>query len=187
MKVRHKVVRMLAVGASAAAVSLIGGGAAHAAQVTTTPVTPFAGVFNSIRNVGNNGSKCLQPEFPVVNAKVVQEPCDASNPAQGWQSLQVGTNHYRFINQGSGLCLNAFTAAANGSPMGLSACRNVSNEEFNTHTSLPDVVSLESRIGFRNTGFCIDVPGGRADNGLQMQLFRCNGSLAQRWVVGFDA
>jgi ricin-type beta-trefoil lectin protein len=171
---------------SAAAVSLAvalfvpGGGVAQAAP---TQVAPFAGVFNPIRNVGDN--KCLQPVSPVESSPVVQATCDGGL-AQGWQAVQVGTNHYRFVNQLSGLCLFAFSPPArNGNPMGLALCRTVSNEEFNAGTSLPNVVALESRMSFRDSGFCLDVPGGRADEGLQMQLFQCNGTLAQRWVVGF--
>lgn len=182
---RFRVVSMLSAVVMSAAVSILGygGGAAQAAPAPVEQSTPRAGVFNPIRNVGNN--KCLQPVAPVVSSAVVQQTCDGS-VAQGWQFVQVGTNHFRFLNQLSGLCLFAFSApAGNGDPMGLNTCRDVSNEEFNAGTSLPNVVSLESRSGFRDTGFCLDVPGGAATDGLQMQLFRCNGTLAQRWVVGF--
>ena len=177
---RFRVVSMLAAVVMSAAVSILayGGGAAQAA-----PNTAFAGVFNPIRNVGNN--KCLQPVAPVVSSAVVQQTCDGS-VAQGWQFVSLGSNRFRFINQLSGLCLFAFSPpATNGDPMGLNTCRDVSNEEFNAGTSLPNVVILESRVGFKNTGFCLDVPGGTATDGVQMQLFRCNGTLAQRWVVGF--
>jgi hypothetical protein len=44
---------------------------------------------------------------------------------------------------------------------------------------------LESRVGFRDTGFCVDVPGNEATDGLAMQIFKCNGTDAQRWLVGF--
>ncbi len=182
---RSKLISILSAAAvSMATLVVLGGGVAQAAPDPTMHVMPFAGVFNPIRNVGNN--KCLQPTVPpVVSAGVVQAPCDGSL-AQGWEFTQVGTNHYWFTNQLSGLCLFAFgDPAGNGNPMGLNTCRNVSNEEFNAGTSLPNVVSLESRTGFRDTGFCLDVPGAQATDGLQMQLWRCNGTLAQRWVVGF--
>ncbi|MCB5178919.1 ricin-type beta-trefoil lectin domain protein [Streptomyces antimicrobicus] len=29
---------------------------------------------------------------------------------------------------------------------------------------------------------CLDVPGGRTDNGNQLQIWDCNGSKAQRWL-----
>jgi hypothetical protein len=69
--------------------------------------------------------------------------------------------------------------------MGLNNCRDVSNEEFNTGRSLPDIAPLESRTGFKDTHFCIDVPGGQTADGLQMELRPCNGTLLQRWIIGF--
>ena len=72
-------------------------------------------------------------------------------------------------------------------PAGLNACRTVSNEQFDTHANLPNIVELESRTGFSDSGFCMDVPGASKTPGLQLQLFDRNGSLAQRWVVGFTS
>ena len=168
----------------ALAVAFLGVSGAVAQAAPAAHAKPLVGVFNPIRNVGNN--KCLQPVSPVVSSPVVQEPCDGSL-AQGWEIVSLGSNHYRFLNQLSGLCLFAFSPPpTNGDPMGLNTCRTVSNEEFNAGATLPNVVSLESREGFTDTGFCLDVPGGAATDGLQMQLFQCNGTLAQRWVVGFQ-
>jgi hypothetical protein len=166
---------MLAIGLAA----LLTGGAAQAASVG-----PFSGVFNPMRNVGNG--LCLQPDVPVDGARVVQQDCDANNLAQGWQFKQLATtNRYEFINQLSGLCLSVFIAPANGSPVGLQKCREASGQQFNSSATLPNVVTLESRFGSSNTGLCLDVPGGLSTRGLQMQIFGCNGTLAQRWVVGF--
>ena len=182
---KFKVVSVLSSTAVFVAVAFLayGGGVAQAAPAPAGHVTPFAGVFNPIRNVGNN--KCLQPVVPVEQSGVVQEPCDGST-LQGWQFVSLGSNHYRFVNQASGACLSTFSPPPNnGDPIGLQMCRNVSNLEFNAGTSLPNVVVLESREGFVNTGFCLDVPGASSQDGLQMQIFQCNGTLAQRWVVGF--
>jgi Ricin-type beta-trefoil lectin domain-like len=179
-------------GFAAAAILLAGAGlaatttGAKAQSASATSITPFAGVFNPIKNVGNG--MCLQPAngSTADAAAIVQEPCvRGGSPAQSWEDRQVGTNHYRFINQASGLCFDAFDGALNGGRLLQGECKSISNEEFNTGKELPDVVSLESRVGFRNTGFCIDVPGAQATAGLAVQIFRCNGTLAQRWVVGF--
>jgi hypothetical protein len=188
---RSKFIRMLVcAGMLTAAAVAQGGGVAQATPDSHMAVKPLAGpgVFSPLRNLGRSlgPNMCLQPVSPVVSSPVVQQHCDGSL-AQGWQFIQTGTNHYRFLNQLSGLCLFAFIdPAANGNPMGLNTCRTVSNEEFNAGRSLPDIVSLESRTGFRDTGFCLDVPGGASTDGLQMQLWQCNGTAAQRWVVGFE-
>jgi hypothetical protein len=156
------------------------------ASASSTSVTPFAGVFHPIKNVGNG--KCLQPaggstaEF----AAIVQVPC-TNSIAQGWQYTPAsGSNHYRFVNQLSGYCFDAFDGTFNGARLLQGTCVPISNEEWNTGAPLPNVVSLMSRVGFRDTGYCIDVPGAQATDGLAMQMYRCNGTLAQRWVVGFN-
>jgi hypothetical protein len=152
-----------------------------AKSVSAGVVTPFAGVFHPIQNVGNG--LCLQPTSFDDGAPIVQLDCNSSI-LQGWQFIQLATNHYRFLNQ-SGWCLDTFGPAANGTPMVQGECKPISNEEFNTGASLPNVVILEARVGFRDTGFCVDVPGAQNTRGLAMQIYRCNGTLAQRWVVGF--
>lgn len=158
---------------------------ASAQPAPNTSVAPRVGVFNPIKNVGD--SECLQPigGSTALFAAIVQEPCNGS-AAQGWQFLKVATNHYHFLNQNSGLCFDAFDGVFNGARLLQNTCANISNDEWNTGATLPDVVKLESRVGFRDTGFCIDVPGGAATNGAAMQIFGCNGTLAQRWVVGFS-
>lgn len=169
--------------ATAAAVVAGGGTAAQASSASAGHVKPFAGVFNPIRNVGDN--LCLQPVNPVPNSPVVQEPCDGS-AMQGWEYIHDDTHFgWWFVNQASGACLNAFIKAENGAPIGLDVCSAVSNEHWDPTNTLPNVVSLISRIGGRDNGFCLDVPGAANTPGLQMQLWGCNGTLAQRWVVGF--
>jgi hypothetical protein len=159
------------------AASLTGGTA------QATPAGPLSGVFNHMKNAGNN--LCLQPDVPVDGGRVVQEDCDANNLAQGWQFLRLTTKRYEFVNQLSGLCLSVFVAPADGSPMGLQRCREASGQQFNSSDTLPHDVTLESRFGFKDTGLCLDVPGGLSTRGLQMQIFGCNGTPAQQWVVGF--
>jgi hypothetical protein len=177
-----------AVALTAAAVAGTGVAAAQAAPTPASHIRPLAGVFEPIRNVGNN--LCLEPVTPAgPNSPVVQMPCAQPGTdeavLQGFETQQISGTTYKFVNQKSGACLFAFTKAQNGAPMGLDTCRTVSNEEFDAHTTLPNVAELESKIGFSDTGFCMDVPGATTNTGVQLQLFSCNGTLAQRWVVGF--
>ncbi len=186
MQARSKIFRGLLMGALAAVLSAAGAGAATAAQATTTSVTPFIGIFHPIRNVGHS-DLCLQPQSTDEFAAIVQEPCDGS-AIQGWQDRQIGTNHYNFINQASGECMDAFDGAFNEARVLQSQCSGSvgnSNQQWNTAATLPAVVSIMSRVGFRDTGFCVDEPGQQAIPGLAMQIFGCNKTLAQLWIVGF--
>lgn len=185
MKLTRKSLGLVAPAVALAAGALVAGTgtAAQASTVSAGHAKPFVGVFDEIKNVGNN--LCMQATQATPNVPVVQEPCDSTNPLQGWQFTQISGNTYGFLNQGSGACLFAFVGAQNGAPMGVDTCRKVSNEQFDTHASLPNVTELESKIGFSDTGFCVDVPGATTNPGVQLQLFTCNGTLAQRWVLGF--
>jgi hypothetical protein len=161
---------------------------ATAAHAQSAPVSPqLGGVYHAIKNSGDG--LCLEPsgQSTAVGAAIVQQPCVTSGTeslAQGWQYVKTATNHYKFVNQLSGLCLDV-RQKVNGSPMIQWGCATISNEEFNTGTSLPAVAKIESRIGWTDSGYCLDVPGAEATPGLGMQLWQCNGTPAQVWVNGF--
>lgn len=148
----------------------------------------IGGAFHWIRNSGNS-NLCLEPQglSTDAGAPIVQEPCATTGTesiAQGWEADKVGTNHYKFRNQLSGLCLNA-NQLVNGGAVFQWPCASISNQEFNAGTSLPAVAKIESRIHFNDSGFCIDEPGAQGTLGLAVQLWRCNGTPAQIWVNGF--
>ncbi len=120
--------------------------------------------FHEIRNVNDN--LCLQPANTVFGAHIVQEPCNGSS-TQGWEHLDNGDNVSRFLNT-DGFCIFVTgNTLANGVPVLQENCESagedtVSNAEFFHATKLPDVVELRSRLHFKNSGFCLDVPGGSA-------------------------
>jgi Ricin-type beta-trefoil lectin domain len=150
---------------------------------------PFAGEFHQIRNVGSN--LCLQPKDgnPNFDTPIVQEPCNGSS-TQGWAALNMGNNHYRFLNP-NGWCINVGGELADGVRVQQDECAapgqdTVSDAEWNAGARLPQVVTLRSLLHGADNNFCLDVPGGRADLGSVIQVWACNGTLAQRWVVGFD-
>jgi hypothetical protein len=164
--------------------SVVGVTGASAQAPSTHPITPFAGEFHPIKNVDSN--KCLQPQSPTFRAPVVQVTCNGSS-AQTWAALNMGNNHYRFINSndGGGLCLWVDDNPMNGAAVLQDECAvpggtSVSNAEWNTGTTLPDVVRLRTLVNFRDHNLCLDAPGG-----LAMQVRTCSSSLTQRWVVGF--
>ncbi|MFL6076791.1 MAG: RICIN domain-containing protein [Mycobacteriales bacterium] len=183
------------IGGAAAALLMAGlslGVTASAADARPAPagaVHPLDTQFHQIKNTGSN--LCLQPDSTIATAAVVQEPCDGGF-LQGWQfNVDGGTNHFYFVNQATGFCLDAFDGAFNGARVLNNDCgflkptETISNDEWNTGQSLPAVTKIESRVHFRDTGFCMDVPGGSHDAGVALQVFSCNGTPAQIFVVGF--
>jgi ricin-type beta-trefoil lectin protein len=178
--IRGKIFGMLSAAAVAIAVSTAGGGAAQAQGGTALALD---GNPHPIVNPGNH--LCLQPEGGSLDvASIVQMPCDGS-AAQGWFPLSLGSNRYQFANQASHLCFDAFDGAFNGARLLQNQCAPISNDEWRSNRTLPDLAILMSRVGFRDTNFCIDVPNNDPTPGLAMQLWQCNTTDAQKWVVGF--
>jgi hypothetical protein len=161
---------------------------AIALLATVGPATAVGVVFTRIQNQGN--LKCLQPENESQEefARIVQVTCTQTGNrafAQSWQRIDLGNNRFRFQNQLSGFCLDAFDGAFNHARLLQGTCVPISNEEFRTSATPPGLVTIQSRVGFRDTGFCIDVPGASTQEGLAMQIFRCNGTVAQGFFHGF--
>lgn len=172
MKIRTKVFAAVSAGLLAVGMTVLGAGVAHAADP------------HPIKNV--NGL-CLEPLDKSVElfASIVQVDCDGS-AAQRWSAQGFGgTNRWQFANEASHLCFDAFDGAFNEARLLQNQCAPISNDQFKSSRSLPDVVTLMARVGFRDTGFCIDVPGNASTRRLAVQLFQCNNTDAQKWLVGF--
>jgi len=173
---------------SVAVLAMATGASAQPVPVKTA-IVPFAGQFHPINNAGNP-SECLQPLTSDFRAPIVQRPCDGSM-AQGWavDPAPSGGTHYRFLNP-DGWCIST-DSLTNGSPILQDECAvpgrtTVSNAEWNASATLlanrVTEVTLHSRLGFVNSAHCLDEPGGLAGNS-NMQIFACNGTNAQNWLI----
>jgi hypothetical protein len=155
-----------------------------AAAAKPQPVAAFAGVFNPIKNVGTG--LCLQPQGGGGGEVViVQERCVPNSLTQNWQWRQVNGSVYQMINQLSGLCVYMNGPVAARSPLIQAGCTTVSNEKWKPSGTPPDVVSIQSYAGNRNTNLCVEAENASTAAGARTWIQTCNGSLAQRWIVGF--
>ena len=128
---------------------------------------------------------CLQPINPAggAGAAIVQQPCSAGNQAQNWAPVNTAGNTYEFVNQVSGMCLDARGGAAVHTPIQQWPCGNISNEHWTWTHSFPDAFwPLPSQVA-GSSGFCLDVPGASTQAGLGIQLYTCNGTPAQAWAI----
>jgi hypothetical protein len=143
-------------------------------------------LFVKIRNFQTN--KCLEPASSLDTAAVVEMTCTDVEPEaslQVWKMHQVATNHYQVKNAVTQFCFNAFDGAFNGGRVLQTECKSISNEEWNMGRQLPAITKIESRERFRDTGICIDLPGGgQAQDGTAVVLFQCNGTQSQAWAMG---
>jgi hypothetical protein len=128
--------------------------------------------------------KCLQPagESLDAGAPIVQMPCNRSD-AQTWFLKDLGNHVVRAQNLRSGLCMDAFGGATNGTPIVQWPCSGISNQKFQASKTMPEIVTLRSRVA-GTSSHCLDVPGGQQGDGLAMQLWVCNGTVSQLWGAG---
>jgi hypothetical protein len=125
---------------------------------------------------------CLQPinKSTEQGAAIVQVVCDAT-AAQVWILVNVGNGNFHVMNALSGLCLDARGSATNHTPVQQWTCNGITNENWEMDGG-GFSVNFRSRVsGSRNT--CLDVPGGQTTPGLAMQIYSCNGTASQLWLV----
>jgi hypothetical protein len=152
-----------------------------AGMTTASPAYADDSFARSLRNTGND--KCLQPLNASMDAGVpiVQEPCDGSR-AQEWGFMTLGGTTFRMLNHETGLCVDAQGNNTNGTPIIQWPCATISNETFDSGVELPGEVTMTARVSGTHS-HCIDVPGQGTDDGLAVQLWSCNGTVAQAWQV----
>jgi hypothetical protein len=171
--------------------------ASPAAKVDQTGVdtaeldaSPGAGT-NGVNGFGHlrlsNTNLCVQPSS-IDGARLQLRGCTSST-AQNWLlSSLPSTSDYRIFNQASGLCINnASEPTQNGGNVTLGECnifgtsRPVSNAQWHP-SSTAGLASFQSKI-IGSSGFCIDVPGGNAFDGAMLQMYSCNGTPAQLFII----
>lgn len=178
MRLSRKLGGLLAAGMMAAGVT--------AAAAPARASTPY---WEIITLVSDNGAtvECLQGDLGgPLGSSVTQHFCDPTftNAHQLWLPISTGGDGYKFQNVATGLCLEARGGAANGTLVPLWDC---SSTESNTHWAwdppagtfpFPNASEIKSRVS-GSTGYCLDIPGASTAIGLQMQIYRCNGTAAQ--------
>lgn len=127
--------------------------------------------------------KCLAPHLESFEdgVPIVQVPCNGS-PFQRWDFIDRGNRVFQIRNAVTLKCMDAFGGAVDGTPVIQWPCAGTSNQRFQASRNLPDFVTLKSRVAGTST-HCLDVPGGRPDENLALQIWRCNGTAAQSFGV----
>jgi hypothetical protein len=158
----------------------------------TGGVTPNAiGQFHLIRLA--NTQLCVQPQGgSTADVELELHQCSPTAPAQNWLFSQKTSNDWEIINANTGNCVynNVPPPLFNGSvPIIQGGCnifgtdRPASNALWKP-THVIGLTQIMSRLQGRDTGFCIDVPGGNAFDGATLQNWQCNGTPAQAFIVG---
>ena len=151
---------------------------AIAFQVPPTP----QGLIAPIAMRTDLNQDCLQPlnKSTVQGTAIVQETCGGL-AEQVWIIINVGNGNFHFMNALTGLCLDARGSAANKTPVQQWTCDTISNENWEV-VGPAFTVTLKSKVSGA-TNFCLDVPGGQTTAGLGMQIYGCNGTRSQIWLI----
>ena len=164
---------------------------APAAPASAGTVAPYYRI--GMAPQGGALSLCLQGNLGgPLGSTVTQQNCnpDLTDASQLWLPISLGGNIYKFQNIGTGRCLEARNGAVNGGAVDLWDCTSgESNERWYWPPSttagrspFPGLNPIQTRVS-GSTGFCLDVPGAQITPGLQLQTWRCNGTLAQQFLV----
>ena len=104
--------------------------------------------------------------------------------AQTWTRQPPNGKVFHFVNSQSHMCLDAAGGAANGTPVIQWPCNNISNENWQTGRLFnqlpPTFPSLISRVS-GTSSHCLDMPRADPTVGNAMQIYVCNGTVAQQW------
>jgi hypothetical protein len=143
---------------------------------------PLRGVIRTLLN----GDECMQPVngSTVAGAAIVLEPCSGHDePAQLWTIVPYKGIYVHYVNQLSGMCLDARGGAQNQTPVQQWPCNSISNEYwvYNPVRTGSSPVYINSGVAGSYPNFCLDVPGAQATSGAALQIYKCNFSAAQEW------
>jgi len=116
---------------------------------------------------------CLQPINPAggAGAAIVQQPCSAGNQAQNWAPVNTAGSTYEFVNQVSGMCLDARGGAAIHTPIQQWQCNGGSSEKWWLPSPNVPQGSLSTYTNYR-TNKCLDVPNQTVFQS-SMQEYNC--------------
>jgi hypothetical protein len=126
---------------------------------------------------------CLAPqgESSADGVPIVQVRCNGS-AFQRWDFVDHDDSIFQLRNAVTLKCMDAAGLNNNGTPVIQWPCAGISNQRFQASRSLPNFVTLRSRVA-RTSTHCLDVPGGQANEGAAMQLWVRNGTAAQAFGV----
>ncbi|MFI7542736.1 RICIN domain-containing protein [Actinoplanes sp. NPDC049599] len=142
------------------------------------PPAAAAGPPFEIRN--SNSAMCIQPPPGnlTIGAQLVQEPCNGSLEQQ-WNTISLGSDRYRLVNQYTLGCMDAHGPYTDGTPVDTWPCAGISNQVWSSSLSLPTSSLFTLKAG----GKCLDVSGGSHSAGAVLQIWTCNHTPAQAFYT----
>ncbi|KAG6917260.1 hypothetical protein DXG01_003207 [Tephrocybe rancida] len=130
--------------------------------------------FHTIHPNGDK-TKCLDVRSANFQDGTAVQIFDCNgSPAQQWKISRGSTTVQIHAPP---FCLDAGSTPANGVPMKIWEC-------FHNLPAQTWFYNLDNSIALKDTGFCLDLPGGAHFSGNQVQTWACvNGNSNQVWTL----
>ena len=135
--------------------------------------------------VNSNSGKCVDDaEFGNKNgAKVQQWDCNGTAPAKNqlWKFKPTGGGYYKVLVQQLKTLAWSTTnqGTANGTPIQLWTYGGTNHQQWKAESLGGGAWKF---VG-KGSGKCLDVPAASKDNGVQLQIYDCNGTAAQSFKL----
>lgn len=134
-----------------------------------TTTSPPSGTTTAIRGVGSG--RCMDvPNGNFSFGNQVQLWDCNGTLSQSWTYTS-----YRELHIYRKGCLEA-TGTTAGSPVKFNGCYSRTSEHWNFRS--------DGSITDDRSGLCLDATGGYTTNGTKLQMWPCNGTVAQQWIRG---
>lgn len=136
---------------------------------------------------------CLQPLDGSVNDVLLElSPCNGSLTQKWTRTSPAGGDN--IVNLNTKITTGLDKCVYNASPVPLNNNTVVPNTQEKCVDSnalwklsiVNGFTTFQSRVQFRDTGFCLDLPGDVVNTPpvrTLVQVFKCNGTPAQQWLI----
>ncbi|GAU66375.1 hypothetical protein SSP35_03_00230 [Streptomyces sp. NBRC 110611] len=170
--------------AMAGSVAALAGGmtTAHAADTAPLSAAPAAETVVQLQVAGSG--KCLDiPGASKADGKRAQQyTCNGTN-AQQWRTVPVDKSAFELRSVASGKCLEVRRESTEvRAEVGQWGCKGLKHQRWQFVLVDP----VEKLFQLRPTHVkdrCLDIPGGKKDNGVLAQQWYCNQTPAQLWRI----
>ena len=159
----------------AATMGCMGSVAEEEQETATLAASLSAGEVSLVRQ---GSGKCLglQNGGTSNGTRLEQQSCSASS-AQSFVLEQRSNGSYRLAHVQSGKCVAPSGGTGNGTNLVLASCGSSSSQQFRVE----DMGGAYVRLVNARSGRCLDVNGASDSDGAKVQLWECNGTVAQSW------
>jgi hypothetical protein len=132
--------------------------------------------------INQNSNACVEAaNSGTANGTAVQQYACGAALNQQWQFVSAGGGYYEVLNRNSAAQTEAWDVTGGASATSPGALIQTWSYGGGSNQQWQAVAGAGGSYTFvaRNSGLCLDTPGASTANGVQLQVYTCNGTSAQ--------